>query len=408
MNILHFINLSVVGGIERQFQRFICHIAENKNIYANYKHSVLVYNHSIHNNLSLDIKKKCERLHVFKQIFPDLLFPSLIRPARCVKIFKKNQYDALIVTSMLRNNIQKKTISLFPGVKIFYDKGWSTSSDLTEDMSIFDGFMANSYSTKQTLIKKFHLPSEKIQILHNSYPEDFENIDLGQARFMIRKSLNIGSSDKLVLGLGRFKAFKGFTMLIEAFRYIKDKEKDSKIKLLLVGSGKQESLLRQLISDYQLKDRIILTGHTCHPGQYYACSDLFVLPSCREPFGIVLLEAGITKTPIIANDLDGIRDTVRDKSLGYLITPEKSPTDFSYLKPEDIPKLVYYPQNDQLAPPLFPNPQKLAESIRYALANHHESMEKAEKLYKLVKKEFSIKQYTDNLHSIVASFQTCL
>ena len=400
MNILHFINLSHLGGIERQFQRFITFFNKRRGRYADYDHSVLSYLSSIHKDLSEDINKSCERVHIFKKTFPDLFFHPLIRPLRCSHLFKANSYDVLITKSFLKNCTQKRTIEHFPGLNLFYDEGWSTNANPEEDLSIFDGFIVNSTSTMETLIKKFAVPSEYVKVLHNSYPEHFDAIDRPEEKALVRKRLNVSKSDKIVLGLGRFRFMKGFTVLIEAFRYIKSLG----TKLLLVGDGKIRPVIQQLIDDYQLGDRVMVVGHSSKPVEFYRASDLFVLPSCREPFGIVLLEAAILKIPIIANDLDGVRDTIRDESFGYLIPPEKAPADFPYINLRAIPEEVYYPGRDELAPPLFPEPKKLAEQIEYALEHHSESNAKAERLYKRVKDEFSIKRYTDSLHAIISDF----
>lgn len=404
MNILHFLGISGVGGIEKQFQRFINYFDAHKDQYNTFKHSVLSYSTSIHQDLKDDVNRKCVHVHIFKKTFPDILCPPLIRPFRCSRLFNKYHYDALITTSILRNRIQEKTIALFPGTNIFYDKGWSTqySRAYSEKLKIFDGFIANSISTKNTLIRKFNIPSNAIKLLYNSYPEHFENIDKTKARSLINSRFNVDDSDKIVLCIGRFIFLKGITVLIEAFQHIKNRN----IKLLLVGSGKILNTIQKLINDYQMKDRVITTGYSNAPETFYAASDLFVIPSCREPFGIVLLEAGISRLPVLANNIDGIRDTVLDERYGYLIEPEKEPGDFPYIDLKAIPDEVYYPQREELAPPLFPDPVKLAEKIEYALAHTEESKERADMLFQRVKSEFTLQNYTDTFHALISGFYT--
>ena len=126
MRILHFIGLSGIGGVERQFQRFITFFSAHRDEFKEYSHAVLAYTNTIHPDIKRDIAAGASAIHIFKKTFPDIFLPPLIRPYRCRRIFSAHSYDVLLTTSILRNPIQEKTIRLFPGLKIFYDKGWSS------------------------------------------------------------------------------------------------------------------------------------------------------------------------------------------------------------------------------------------------------------------------------------------
>ena len=398
MNILHFISLSIIGGIERQFQRLITHFDSHRLDYPGISHSVLSYHPRIHEDIRDTVYSACRNVHIFKKVFPDVLFPPLVRTKRVTDIIKAHNYDVLITTSMLRNRIQKKVISNFSGLNVFYDKGWCTSADPREDLGMFDVFIANSSSTKCTLLKKFDIDPGIIHVLPNSFPAAFPFIDRDQARKAVRKRFGIGTADTLVLGLGRFRFLKGFTVLVEAMRAIRDPS----VKCILAGTGKSEHTVRELIASYGLTDRVICAGHTDNPEEFYAASDMFVLPSCREPFGIVLLEAGISRIPVIANNIDGVGTTIPDERFGFLLPPEKSPSDFTYIPAGSIPETVYYPDRDELAAPLFPNPEKLAETVMYVIDHPDEAVKKSERLYERIDSSFSTERYTENLHSILS------
>jgi len=400
LSVLHFISLSIIGGIERQFQRFITYVDAHRADFPDTAHSVLSYHPRIHGDIITTVRSACRNIHVFKKLFPDILCPPLIRTKRVTSLFSAHDYNVLITTSMLRNRIQKKVISRFPGLNIFYDKGWCTSADPREDLTMFNGFIANSSSTKHTLLKKFDLDPDSIRILHNSFPDTFIGIDTEQARQAVRKRFNITESDSLVLGLGRFRYLKGFTVLVETMKHIKDPS----VKCILAGSGRTEPAVKQLAREYGLSDRVIFAGHTDNPGEFYAASDVFVLPSCREPFGIVLLEAGASRTPVIANRIDGVLDTVCDDRYGFLVPPETPPSDFPYIPAGSIPETVYYPDRDELSPPLFPDPEKLAETIMYVLSHPEEADTRSENLYNRIQEKFSTKSYAENLHRIIREF----
>ena len=101
MNVLHFLTLSGIGGIERQFQRFIKYFGDHREEYSGFTHSVLSYSRRMHPDLKDDVVSNAAQIEIFRGLFPDFLWPSRIRPARCARFFDKHAFDALITTSML-------------------------------------------------------------------------------------------------------------------------------------------------------------------------------------------------------------------------------------------------------------------------------------------------------------------
>ena len=136
------------------------------------------------------------------------------------------------------------------------------------------------------------------------------------------KKYRIKSDEKIVLYLGRIHRIKGVDLLIEAFSDLVKKIDD--VKLVIVGPDDGFlSILKVQIEGLKIGDRILFTGPLYGKDKLeaYVDSDLYVLPSVYEIFGITLLEACVCGAPVITIDECGISDTV--KKVGYVVEFDK-------------------------------------------------------------------------------------
>ncbi len=93
---------------------------------------------------------------------------------------------------------------------------------------------------------------------------------------------------------------------------------NSLIKLYLVGDGERHKTLIQQAQELGLSDCVIFTGNVGNTEKYYAMSDCYVQASYREALPLTALEAMASKLPIIATDVGGMKDIVRDDN-GFLV-----------------------------------------------------------------------------------------
>lgn len=124
--------------------------------------------------------------------------------------------------------------------------------------------------------------------------------------------------DPVVLFVGRFTEAKGVFDLLEAFASIDAADAE----LVLVGRGDEECA-EERASELGVRDAVTLAGVVPHerlPG-YYTASDVFCLPSHRESFGLVALEAMACGTPTVTTDLPGIRAFATDGESASLVEP---------------------------------------------------------------------------------------
>ncbi len=125
-----------------------------------------------------------------------------------------------------------------------------------------------------------------------------------------------------IFSIGRFVHKKGFDILIKAFKQVADKKPD--IDLIIAGTGEDWQKCVNLVVELDLKERVKLPGFIGRDEviRLYKSCEYFVLPSRREPFGITNLEAMASGKAIIAADVDGVPEIIRNGENGILFKPE--------------------------------------------------------------------------------------
>ena len=157
-------------------------------------------------------------------------------------------------------------------------------------------YIAVSKKVKE-VIKKWHTNKKPVYVLYNAIDTERCKIPSKQEIKEMKDELNI-NNEFIIGSVGRmFIAQKGFDILIRAFKQILDK--DIKIKLVLVGSGKDEKLLKDLATSLNIQKHVIFTGYKEDAYKYMKMMDLFIMPSLYEGFGNVYLEAMYMEVPCI-------------------------------------------------------------------------------------------------------------
>ncbi|CAB1275813.1 glycosyltransferase family 4 protein [Candidatus Nitrosacidococcus tergens] len=153
---------------------------------------------------------------------------------------------------------------------------------------------------------------------------------LGQEKVLlnrdeIRTQLNLKGCTFIYVG--RLWWGKGINYLLEAFAKVQQQSNVS-VSLLLVGDGSEESVLKQVCQDRNIKN-VIFTGFKQQKElpQYYALADIFIFPTLGDPYGLVVDEAMACALPIISTSAAGeIHDRIEEGINGYIVPPEDSET----------------------------------------------------------------------------------
>lgn len=191
--------------------------------------------------------------------------------------------------------------------------------------SITKKYIAISKQVKKYMINELSLPNNRIKLIFNGVDiSKFKeaNINVNQKK----RSLGIPLQKKVIINVGRITEQKGQKTIIEAARKIVNKRND--IIFLIVGDKSYNrdlyNNLKKKIDNYNLKKYIRFTGIREDVNELLAMSDVFVLPSIFEGLPITLLEAIFSKIPIVASDVGGNRELIKNGESGYLIPTNNS------------------------------------------------------------------------------------
>ena len=180
--------------------------------------------------------------------------------------------------------------------------------------------MADSTSQIQFLLKQGICKSEKIGMLgsgsisgvdHNIFKSD-EVI-----RAEIRKKFLISENVCIFLYVGRVSKDKGIYDLLKAFADLKTKYRN--IALWIVGPDEEGIAEKLNCQDPELYSSVSWFGLSSNPEIYMASAEILLLPSYREGFGTVIIEAASCSLPTIAYKIDGVIDAIVDGQTGLLV-----------------------------------------------------------------------------------------
>jgi glycosyltransferase involved in cell wall biosynthesis len=135
----------------------------------------------------------------------------------------------------------------------------------------------------------------------------------------MRRELGIAEQSFVILFVGRLTKDKGIRELVAAFRMLQRDRKD--VELILVGpfEPERDPLPRETLDELSNNPRIHAVGFSSEPEKYMAVSDVFCLPSYREGFGSVIIEAAAMGLPSVGSKVVGLVDAVVDGETGSLV-----------------------------------------------------------------------------------------
>lgn len=222
--------------------------------------------------------------------------------------------------SLINFFIRLLTFGKYSATSIDYLE-WSTKFALKYAAKI----IAISHFTKSELLSVYRPKPEKIVVIHNGYSQDlYHPISDDEASEDVLQ--RYGISRPYFFYVGRLEKKKNTATLIEAFALLKNKQgSDFKHKLCLVGDasfGYDE--IKYTIHEYGLSNDVIVTGWVAEEDlpHIFARAEAFVFPSNYEGFGIPLLQAMATRTPIAASNIASISEIAEEAAI--LFDPKNS------------------------------------------------------------------------------------
>ena len=169
--------------------------------------------------------------------------------------------------------------------------------------------VAQSSNTKKNTIDIYH-PNKDIKIIPLPYePIKFKKVT--------REQLNLDKDKIYLISVGRLVKRKGFDFLIKSLAELNNK----KVHVLIIGDGPEKDNLISLSKKLNVENKVHLLGYQSEEKkfQYLRNSDIYVLSSIHEGFGIVLQEAMQTGIPLISTNNGGQVDIIKEGKNGFFI-----------------------------------------------------------------------------------------
>ncbi|GED00990.1 N-acetyl-alpha-D-glucosaminyl L-malate synthase BshA [Bacillus atrophaeus] len=156
-------------------------------------------------------------------------------------------------------------------------------------------------------------PEKKIETIYNFIDE---RVYLKKNTRSIKEKYGISPDEKVVVHVSNFRKVKRVQDVIHVFRNIVNQ---TKAKLLLVGDGPEKSVACELVRKYGLENQVMLLGNQDRVEELYSISDVKLLLSEKESFGLVLLEAMACGVPCIGTNVGGIPEVIKNNVSGFLV-----------------------------------------------------------------------------------------
>lgn len=196
-------------------------------------------------------------------------------------------------------------------------RNWKANLLLRLFSMVSDKVIGVSQATCDYLEHMAKINPKKIQLINNGVRAPRTVSEAEQNA--LKASLNITDEDFVVGSVGRMidDGNKRFSDLIKAVSLLI--EKKCKVKLLLVGEGKERKNYEKLVRELNISEHVIFTKYQEDVAKYYSVMDVFSLVSANESFGLVLAEAMYSKLSVVATRVGGMQYVVDDKNTGILV-----------------------------------------------------------------------------------------
>ncbi|GKU80987.1 N-acetyl-alpha-D-glucosaminyl L-malate synthase BshA [Niallia sp. NCCP-28] len=273
----------------------------NKMYHNIYYHQVEVSQYSVFQYPPYDIALSSKMAEVIKREELDLLHVHYAIPHAVCAILAKQMSgrDVKIVTTLHGTDI----------TVLGYDSSLTDSIRFGIEKS--DAVTAVSESLRMQTYDVIQA-DKQIEVLYNFIDERiYHKVDSTH----LRKEYGIKQDEKVVIHVSNFRSVKRVPDVVKAFHHL---AKKVPAKLLLVGDGPEMRNVTKLVDELQMKNKVLFLGKQENLEELYSISDLMLLLSEKESFGLVALEAMACGVPCIGTNIGGIPEVIVDGKTGFI------------------------------------------------------------------------------------------
>ena len=211
------------------------------------------------------------------------------------------------------HNIRRKQMSLY-----------DLATDWVEKKLVYEGnckkFIAVSSLTKDIFLQEYKINPDKVAIINPGVDlSDYAQHNKDSVRNEIRRELRINIADPVILFASMNFEIKGLDDIL--FSLSRLKAQNRKFKLVVAGKGNIKKYMK-LAQEAQIISDVIFTGPVSKEKliKMYLASDLYIMLSKFDTFGMVVLEAMAAGLPVIVSGNVGAKDLVREDNNGFIVS----------------------------------------------------------------------------------------
>ena len=195
-----------------------------------------------------------------------------------------------------------------------------------------------SESLKQDTLRLFRIDKD-IKVIPN-----FTNIKKSKETSPCKRTVMAKSEELIVTHISNFRKVKRIDDVVRIFYGIQQK---LPAKLIMVGDGPEREIADQLCKDLGIKSKVLFLGNTSDIDRILCFTDLFLLPSASESFGLSALEAMAAGVPVVSSNTGGLPEVNEEGVSGYLcpIGDVKAMAEKAIYILEDKTRLAQFKQN---------------------------------------------------------------
>jgi len=228
-------------------------------------------------------------------------------------------------------------------------------------------FLVCSSALERLLAEDHGIHEEKIVKIYNGIEwREYEPAKLSKVRQEVRTRLGVGEMNPLIGAIGRLVWQKGFLFFLRAIPHITQRVPEA--RFLLVGDGPLRQVLEEEAKRLKISNRITFTGFTTEAKTFMSAMDVIVIPSLREGFPMVTLEAMALEKAIVATEIDGIDEQIRSGKEGILVPPQ--------------------------------SPEAIARAVVSLIKGEEDALKLGRAARERVKKEFSVEKMIDETRKV--------
>ncbi len=241
---------------------------------------------------------------IFKKIIKNvsLIHSNWIFPSGQVAFLLNKKYHIPYIVSLLGTDVHNLT---------YGTNYWKKAKNIIDNASIISS--VSLQLIEKCKLEKIRINDNKLYLIDNIYEENTFRI---KSKTETKEKLEIENNSKIIFFAGGLVPVKNVSILIKAFAGMNNKN----IKLFIAGAGIDRKKLEQLTVKLSCEKNIVFLGNLNSENlvDYYNASDVFCLPSLNEGTPNVIIESLLCGTPVVASNVGGIPNVIKEGFNGYL------------------------------------------------------------------------------------------